>query len=147
MAAVKQIPEGYHAVTPYLNINGAEKVIDFAKKTFGAEEKFRMPLPDGRIAHAELRIADSTVMVSDAIEFPPQPGSLYVYVPDVDSAYKRGIAAGGKSQRPPEDKFYGDRSASVIDPSGNIWSIATHKEDVPPPEIEKRARAEMSKKR
>lgn len=136
---VKPIPDGYHSVTPYLVIEGASKVIDFARQAFGAEETFRMDGPGGAIMHAEMRIGDSVVMLGDASpENPPMPATLHVYMPDVDDAYQRALAAGATSLREPADQFYGDRSAGVKDSSGNHWWLATHIEDVSPEELEKR---------
>ena len=140
--AVKPIPEGYHSVTPYMIAKGAAKVLEFVKETFDAEEIMRMPGPDGTIGHAEFRIGDSTLMISDGGEmYPPMPCSLYVYVADVDATYKRALAAGATSVKEPADQFYGDRSASVKDVCGNVWGIGTHIEDVPPEELERRAKA------
>ena len=147
---VKPIPEGYHSVTPYLIIRGAADAIDYYKKALGAVELFRMPQPDGKIAHAEIKIGDSPIMLSD--EHPdmgfrsPQslggsPISILIYVEDVDAVFDRAIAAGGKVDRPVEDKFYGDRAGSLIDPFGHTWHVATHTEDVSPEEMEKRAAA------
>ena len=148
--AVKPIPDGYHSVTPYLIIKGAADAIEFYKKAFGAIELFRMPQPDGRIGHAEIKIGDSPIMLSD--EFPEMkffgPNtvggssvSLLIYVEDVDKVFTQAIAEGATEQRPVEDKFYGDRGGSLTDPFGHVWHIATHKEDVSPEEMEKRAAA------
>jgi len=142
--AVKAIPDEYHSVQPYLIVKGAAKLIDFMKETFGASEKMRMPGPDGSIGHAEVQIGDSVVMLADASEmFPAMPATVLVYVEDCDGAYKRALAAGGQSEREPENQFYGDRSAGVRDASGNRWYIHTHVEDVSPEEMEKRAAAAM----
>ncbi len=146
--AVKPIPEGYHSVTPYLILRGAADALEFYKRAFGAKEIMRMDAPNGRIGHAEIRIGDSAIMLAD--EFPdmgtraPQtPGSspvmLYLYVEDVDKTVKTAIGAGAKAVKPVEDQFYGDRSGSITDPFGHTWFIATHKEDVPPDELRKRA--------
>lgn len=141
--AVKPIPEGYHSVTPYLVVEGAGALIDFAKQALDAEETFRMPGPQGQIMHAELRLGDSMVMLADAsgADNPPMPAMIHLYVPDVDSYYKRALAAGATSLREPADQFYGDRSAGVQDKFGNRWWLATHVEDVPADEMEKRAAA------
>jgi PhnB protein len=147
---VKPIPDGYHTVTPYLIIKGAAAAIDFYKRAFGATELFRMPQPDGRIGHAEIKIGDSPIMLAD--EFPemghrsPQslggsPVSILLYVEDVDSVFNRAVTEGAKQDRPVEDKFYGDRGGSLTDPFGHIWHIATHKEDVSAEEMEKRVAA------
>jgi PhnB protein len=139
--AVKPIPEGYHTVTPSLSLQGAAKFIHFAQAAFGAEEAFRMPLPNGDIMHAELRIGDSTLMVHDAMGQPPTVSALFLYVTDVDARYQRALSAGATSASAPADMFWGDRVAQVTDQFGNHWSIATHTEDVAPEEIEKRAHA------
>lgn len=142
--AVKPIPDGYRTVTPYLTVQGAAKLIDFLKQTFEAVETELLPRPDGMIGHAEVRIGDSMIMLSDATpEFVPMPARIHVYVKDVDVVYRRALQAGGISLREPEDQFYGDRSAGVRDACGNQWWIATHKEDVPPEELKKRAEAAM----
>jgi uncharacterized glyoxalase superfamily protein PhnB len=142
--AVKPIPDGYHTVTPYLTVQGAAKLIDFLKQAFGAEETERLLRPDGTIGHAEARIGDSVVMLGDATpEFTPMPAMLHLYVTDVDAVYKRALQAGATSLREPADQFYGDRSAGVKDACGNQWWIATHKEDVPPEELKRRAEAAM----
>lgn len=141
--AAKPIPEGYHTVTPYLVVRGADKTIDFLKKAFGAEPSFEpMMRPDGKVMHADLKIGDSHVMISEASEqHPAMPCMVHLYVPDVDALYQRAVAAGGASNMEPTDQFYGDRGAGVKDPSGNHWYIATHKEDVPMAELKKRADA------
>jgi PhnB protein len=151
---VKPIPEGYHSVTPYLIVKNAADAIEFYKKAFGATELFRMDQPDGKIGHAEIKIGDSPIMLSD--EFPemghrgPQslggsPVSIMLYVEDVDAVVNRATSAGAKLDRPVEDKFYGDRAGSLTDPFGHIWHIGTHKEDVSPEEMEKRAAAAAGK--
>ncbi len=141
--AVKPIPDGYHSVTPYFTIQGAAKLIDFLKQAFGAEEMVRMPGPGGAIMHAEARVGNSMVMISDAVRDTPMPGSVFLYVNDVDATYKRALQAGAVSLMEPTDMFWGDRFGRVKDPCGNIWGIATHKEDVPPEEMGKRAAAAM----
>jgi len=150
--AVKPIPEGYHSVTPYLIIKGASDAIEFYKKAFGATELFRFATPGGQIGHAEIKIGDSPIMLAD--EYPemgygytsPQTVggssvSIMIYVEDVDTTFKQAIAAGGKEQRAVKDQFYGDRSGTLEDPFGHIWHVATHKEDVSPEEMERRAKA------
>lgn len=145
--AVQAIPEGYHTVTPYLITSEAHKVIEFLKKAFNAELAFPpMQRPDGKIVHAEVKIGDSRVMLSDATEqHPAMQCMLHLYVPDVDATYQRAIAAGGISMMEPTDQFYGDRGGSVKDAGGNWWYIATHKEDVAPDELRRRAEDAMKK--
>jgi PhnB protein len=143
--AVNAIPKGYHTMTPCLVAEGASKLIDFLKKAFEAEEIFRMARPDGGIMHAEIKIGDSMVMLGDATEqWKPITGAIYLYVNDADAVYKRALQAGATSIMEPVDQFYGDRHGGVKDPAGNIWWIATHKEDVPPDELKKRAEAFMT---
>ena len=140
---VKPVPDGYHTLTPYLVVDDAERIVQFMKDAFGAQFVFEpMKRPDALIMHAELKIGDSRVMVADASEqCQPTQAQLYVYVPNADATYQRAIAAGATSSMAPADMFYGDRSGSVKDPSGNTWFIATHKEDVAPQELAKRAEA------
>jgi PhnB protein len=140
--AVKPIPEGYNTVTPYLIVEGAQKLIDFLKQGFDAAERFSMPGPLGKIGHAEVQIGNSVVMLADASpRWKSTKTMLYLYVEDVDAVYKKAVAAGGKSVMEPANQFYGDRSAGVEDAFGNHWGIATHVEDVPPDELERRAEA------
>ena len=140
--AVKAIPDGYHSVTPYLVVEGATKLIDFLKNTFEAREELRIPMPGGTIGHAELRIGDSVMMMADATaEHQAAPSNIMVYVTDTDGVYQRALKAGASSLQEPTNQFYGDRSARVRDPLGNLWTIATHVEDVPPDELAKRLRA------
>ncbi len=152
---VKPVPAGYHTVTPYLTVRNAVDAIDFYKRVFGAKELMRMPGPDGKsIGHAELRIGDSVVMLSD--EFPGMstcraPESLggttvalFLYVPDVDATFKRAVDAGCKVLKPLADMFWGDRYGQLEDPFGNQWALATHKEDVTPKEMKRRAQAAMA---
>ena len=145
--AVKAIPEGYRTVTPSLTVRDGAKAIDFYKKAFGAQERMRLPGPDGRLMHAELKVGDSIVMLGEEMpemgcKAPVSVGavssSLYVYVPDVDAAFKRAVEAGAKAIMPPADMFWGDRFGTVEDPSGHRWGLATHKEDPSPAEMEKR---------
>ena len=153
--AVKPIPDGYHTVTPYLIVNGAAKAIEFYAAAFGATELFRLPSPDGKLGHAEIKIGDSPVMLAD--EFPdmgakgPQsyggsPVSILVYVADVDAMTERAVAAGATIVRPLQDQFYGDRSSTLTDPFGHQWTLATHKEDVAPDEMQRRMDAMMAPK-
>jgi PhnB protein len=146
--AVKPIPEGYHTLTPYLIVKGAAAALEFYAKALGAQELFRMADPSGKVGHAEMKIGDSPFMLAD--EFPemgavaPPAGgghsvSFLVYVPDVDAAFARALAAGAKAVRPVQDQFYGDRSGTLEDPFGHQWTLATHVEDVSPEEMERRA--------
>ena len=147
--AVKPIPDGYQAVTPYLIVSGAARALDFYKQVFGATEIMRMPGPNG-IAHAEIRIGDSVVMLADEspdmgykgpVALGGSPVSLMLYVADVDATFQRAIAAGAVQQRPVKDQFYGDRSGTLEDPFGHVWTLATHIEDVAPDEIDRRLAA------
>lgn len=144
---VRPIPEGYHSVTPYLIIKGAAKALDFYQRAFGAKEILRMPRPDGRIGHAEIRIGDSVVMLADEHpeinarspeSFGGSPVMIHLYVEDVDALFSQAVAAGAKVERPLADQFYGDRTGGVKDPFGYSWYIATHKEDVAPEEMQRR---------
>jgi PhnB protein len=138
--SAKPIPEGYHTVTPYLVVEGAAKLIDFLKQAFDAEETFRMPMPDGSIMHAEVKIGDSMVMMGEASDkWKAMPCAIYLYVNDADAVYRRALKAGATSTMESSDQFYGDRQGGVKDPSGNTWWIATHKEDVSSEELKKRA--------
>jgi PhnB protein len=150
----KPIPEGHHTVTPYLTLKGAAKAIDFYKRAFGAHEEGRMDTPDGKsVVHAEIRIGDSMVMLSDEIPGmgPRSPealggttASIFLYVPDVDAAFKRAVDAGAKAVMPPTDMFWGDRFGKLADPFGHQWAMATHKEDLSDEEIRKRGAAAMA---
>jgi len=148
---VKPVPEGYHTLTPYLIVRGGANALEFYKKALGAEELYRFDAGAGKVGHAEMKIGDSIVMLAD--EHPemgfksPQsyggtPVSLLLYVENCDAALQQAVAAGAKITRPLADQFYGDRSATVVDPFGHMWTIATHKEDLTPEELQKRA-AEM----
>jgi len=145
--AAKPIPEGYHTVTPYLFIKGAGDAIAFYKKAFGATEVLRLADPSGKVGHAEIKIGDSFVMLAD--EHPEMgvrgpktiggsPFCICLYVPDVYVSFRQALAAGAKEVRPVKDQFYGDRSGTLEDPFGHVWTIATHKEDLSPAEIERR---------
>jgi PhnB protein len=146
----KAIPDGYHTATPYLIISGAAQAIDFYRNVFGATELLRMADPDGRIAHAEIKIGDSVIMLADEAPGHRSPRSLggaavstMLYVENVDDCFNRAIAAGAKAQRPLANQFYGDRSGTIEDPFGHVWTIATHVEDVPPEEMKKRVESFM----
>jgi len=136
---VKPIPDGYHAVIPYLMVHGAAQLIDFLRQAFDAQEKERHTMPDGSIMHAEVKIGDSVIMLAEAIgESKPMPAVIHLYVNDCDAVYKKAIKAGATSVREPANQFYGDRSGGVKDSTGNMWWISTHVEDVPPEELQKR---------
>jgi PhnB protein len=138
---VKPIPDGYHAITPYLVATGIPRLIEFLKDAFGAREMRRSARPDGTVMHAEVSIADSVLMMADATDqYPPRPSTLHFYVADTDAVYQRAVQAGAKSFMEPMDQIYGDRMAGIIDPSGNQWFFATHIEDVADEEITKRMR-------
>lgn len=148
---VKPVPEGYHTVTPYLIVKGAARAIEFYKQAFGASEIMRIPGPNNTIAHAEIRIGDSVVMLADGAggnEFRDphslgaSPVGLMIYVPEVDKTFKNAVSLGAKESRPVVDQFYGDRSGTLIDPFGHVWTVATHVEDVSEQEMQKRM-AEM----
>jgi len=150
---VDPIPEGYHSITPYLIVDGATEALAFYTKAFGAREVMRLAAPDGKIGHAEIEIGDSRIMIAD--EFPDMgarspksiggsPVSIHLYVEDADKVFGQAVKAGAKSEQALEDKFYGDRSGSVLDPFGHRWHVSTHKEDVPPAEIDRRMKAQMS---
>ncbi len=152
MAAVKAIPDGYPQVIPYLTVAGAAAAIDFYSEVFGAEEKLRMQAPGGRIGHAELQFGDSRVMLADVSpemgnqapgELGGTPVTVMVYVQDVDAVFERAVAAGGVTERPVEDQFYGDRAGQFRDPFGHRWFVATHVEDVGPAEMAERAATAM----
>jgi PhnB protein len=150
---VKPIPDGYHSITPYLSIRGATEAIAFYKQAFGAEEIYRLDMPGGKVGHAELQIGNSRIMLSD--EFPEMPDAmarspqtldgtsigLCIYLPDVDAALQRATLAGATIQKPLQDQFYGDRTATVRDPYGHVWTLMTHIEDVKPDEMRKRMAA------
>ena len=136
---VNPIPQDYGTVTPYLIVNGVPRLIDFLKETFHAEERARINDKKDHVGHAEVKIGNSMVMMADSTtQYAPIPSQLYVYVDNVDDAYRRGMRAGGTSEQEPTTQFYGDRTAAVKDPTGNVWWIATHVEDLSPQEMEKR---------
>jgi PhnB protein len=146
----KPIPDGYHTATPNLVISNAGKAIEFYKEAFGATECMRLATPDGKVMHAEIRIGDSPIMLSDECPdwnaLSPQtiggtPVSIMLYVEDADAVVNRAVAAGAKLLMPVADQFWGDRCGSVSDPFGHKWTIATHTEDVSPEEISTRAKA------
>ena len=147
--AVKPIPDGYHTVTAYLIVDDGARAIDFYKNAFGAEELYRLPM-GGKVGHAEIRIGDTNLMLSD--EWPDMQAlgpnkrggatvSFVIYGPDCDAAYERAVKAGAKPDRPPSDQFWGDRMGTVVDPFGHKWTLGTHIEDVSPDEMQKRMEA------
>ncbi|MCF4165388.1 VOC family protein [Zavarzinia compransoris] len=147
---VKAIPDGYEAVTPYIIVDGASAAIDFYVSVFGAVELFRIAAPGGRIGHAEVRIGGGVVMLADphpemgAVAPVKGAGSAYTlmfYCPDVDAVVAKAEAAGAEVRSPAEDKFYGDRMATLADPFGHVWHVSTHIEDVDPEELSRRAAA------
>jgi PhnB protein len=141
---VKAIPDGYHSVTPYLTVADAPRMLEFVQAAFGATIHEAIAGEDGRIRHAEVQLGDSKIMIGQAREdYPPRPGSLYLYVEDTNANYRRAIEAGAKSIMEPADQFYGDRNAGVEDPLGNYWWIATHFEDVTPEEMDRRAKEQL----
>jgi PhnB protein len=153
MPDVKPIPEGYPQVTPYLHVSGAAAAIEFYQSVLGAQERMRMPAPEGKLGHAELQLGESIIMLAD--EFPDMdvrgprtvggtPVTLHVYVDDVDAVFDAALASGATSLRPVENQFYGDRTGQFEDPFGHRWSVATHVEDVPPEEMEKRMAEAMA---
>jgi PhnB protein len=150
---VKEIPKGFHTVTPYLVVTDSARAIDFYKRAFGAEELLRVDGPDGKVAHAEIKIGDSIIMMSDEMPgWSRSPQSLggtavniFLYVKDVDQVFNQAVAAGAGITMPVSDMFWGDRYGQVTDPFGHSWSLATHKEDVLPEELRERAKAAMAK--
>lgn len=153
--AVKPIPKDFHTVTPGLVVKGAEKAIEFYKKALGAQELVRMPSPDGKLMHVELKIGDSIIFLSEEVpgmgntKSPQTLGgctvTLNVYVPNVDETFKQAISQGAKEAMPVADQFWGDRYGSLVDPFGFVWGIGTHKEDLSPAEMEQRAQEFFAK--
>ena len=150
--AIKPVPEGYSTATPYLIIRGAAEAIEFYKRAFGATEMLRMADPQGRVGHAEIRIGDSVIMLADehpamGYRGPRSLGgssvSILLYLEDVDAVFERAVKAGARALRQVTDQFYGDRSGTLEDPFGHVWTVATHVEDVPPEEMRRRAEAAM----
>jgi PhnB protein len=151
--AVQPIPDGYHSLQIYLAVEDASKAIDFYKEAFGAEETIRMPGPDGSVAHAELQIGDSKLMLSDpfpqsSVRPPAERGgptaSVFMYVDDADALFEQAERAGAKIETPLENMFWGDRFGTLSDPFGHVWSVATHVEDVPEDEMAERAKTAMA---
>ena len=139
---VAYMPEGYSNVTPYLVVDGADRLIDFMTQAFGAKERMRLPGPGGAIGHAEMQIGDSVVMLGDSRTTDNNrkaTAMIHLYVEDADATFKNALAAGATVDQDLETKFYGDRGGSVTDEWGNIWWVSTHVEDIPPEEMGKRA--------
>jgi PhnB protein len=150
MAKVRAVPAGYHTITPYFSVQGAAAAIDFYKQAFGAEELYRFNMPDGKLGHAELQIGDSRLMLAD--EMPEVPDAIarspralggttfgmHLYVEDVDARVERAVTAGAKIRRPLTNQFYGDRSATVEDPFGHLWTLASRVEEVSEEEMKRR---------
>jgi PhnB protein len=153
VSEVKPIPDGYPRVSPHLSVVGGADAIDFYKDIFGASERMRMATPDGAVAHAEIQIGDSVVMIGDEMPGGTDPSpktlggspvALFVYVEDVDDVFGRAVEAGAAAVSEPDDHFYGDRVGMFDDPFGHRWNVATHIEDVPPDEMERRAAEVMA---
>jgi PhnB protein len=153
-SSVQPVPKGYHTVTPYLVVNDAARALDFYKRAFGAQEVARMDAPGGKIGHAEIKIGDSMIMISD--EMPGSgakspralggsPVSIFLYLNDVDTTFRQAVSAGAKADAQPTDMFWGDRYGKLTDPFGHQWGLATHKEDVSPQEMAKRSKEAMAK--
>ncbi len=151
---VKEIPKGFHTATPNLIVNDGPRAIDFYKRAFGAEELFRLDGPGGKIVHAELKIGDSIIMLSDEMpqgscRSPQSLGgtavNIFLYVRDVDRVFQQAVAAGARVAMPVSDMFWGDRYGQVTDPFGHSWALATHKEDVLPEELRRRTEAFMAR--
>lgn len=151
---IREIPKGFHTATPHLILTDSARAIDFYKRAFGAEELFRVDGPEGKVGHAEIKIGDSIIMLSDempgcALRSPQSlggaAGDIFLYVKDVDKVFNQAVASGAKVAMPLTDMFWGDRYGQVTDPFGHSWSLATHKEDVEPEEMRKRAKAAFAK--
>ncbi len=141
--AVNYIPKEHHTVTPYIMVEGVEEVMNFLIEAFGAESRSVMRSSEGNVLHAQIMVGDSMLMLAGAKppEWPSQPASFYLYLPDCDAAYRRALAAGATSIMEPADQFYGDRHGGVKDAAGNSWWVATHIEDVSEEEMARRMAA------
>jgi PhnB protein len=151
--SVNPIPEGFHSVSPYLAVDDASAAIDFYVRAFGAQERMRMPMPDGKVAHASIMVGDSIVMLSDPFpqaiaKSPTKLGGTSVvmslYVEDTDAVFKQAVDAGATATMQPDDMFWGDRSAQVTDPFGHVWQIATQREELTAEEVAERGRKAMT---
>ena len=147
------VPAGYHSVTPYMALRDTAAAIDFYRRAFGAELVMKLDMPDGKIAHAEMRIGDSIIMMSEENEewgnkspltLGGSPMFLMIYLPDVDAAFAKALAAGATQVRPVEDQFYGDRAGTLKDPYGHQWTLGTHMEDLSQEEVQRRMEAEFA---
>ncbi len=156
MAKVKPVPEGFHTVTPYLVVDDGARAIEFYEQAFGAKEVMRMPGPDGKVSHAEVKIGDSIIMLgpsqaSTGVRSPQSLGgstvSIFLYLEDVDSTFKKALSAGAKEAQPLADQLWGDRYGRLTDPFGHSWSLATHKEDVSAEEMSRRMQEAAKKQR
>jgi PhnB protein len=145
--SVSPVPAGYHTLTPYLIVDGAARALAWYTEAFGAREVMRLSAPGGKVGHAEIEIGDSRVMLADESPamnakapgaFGGSPVSLHLYVPEVDATIAQAVASGATIKNQPEDKFYGDRLGTVVDPFGHTWHISTHIEDVTVEEIKRR---------
>jgi uncharacterized glyoxalase superfamily protein PhnB len=138
--SVNPVPEGYHTVTPYLSVHDAAALIAFLGRAFDAVELERHAMPDGRIINAQVRVGTSMLLIADApADRAPSPATFYSYVADVDAAYLKAVAAGGVTVKEPRNEFYGDRIASIADPAGNCWFLASHQEEMSEDELVRRA--------
>ena len=146
MAQVQPVPSGYTTVTPFLQVRDAQQALDFCKKAFAAEERYKMQGPDGKLVHAEISIGNSVIMLAQSMGSEITTSSFYVYVENCDSLFRRAVNAGAKTKMELRDAIWGDRCGTVSDPFGNTWTVATHREDVPADEIERRYKEEISKK-
>ncbi len=149
---VKAIPDGYHSVTPYLAVDDAASALTFYQRALGARERLRLPTPNGRVAHAEIDVSGSCIMLADACPemgfrspktIGGTPVTLHLYVEDVDAVVQQAVASGAREVRPVQDQFYGDRSGTIEDPFGHLWHVATHKEDLSPEDLQRRLDAAM----
>ena len=156
MAKVKPVPEGFHTVTPYLVVDDGARAIEFYEQAFGAKGVMRMPGPDGKVSHAEVKIGDSIIMLgpsqaSTGVRSPESLGgstvSIFLYLEDVDSTFKKALSAGAKEAQPLADQLWGDRYGRLTDLFGHSWSLATHKEDVSAEEMSRRMQEAAKKQR
>ena len=146
--SVRSIPEGFHSVTPFLIVDNAPKFLEFIKNAFGAEITYDLRDDNGQVIHSTAKIGNSLIMIADTMgDMKQQTSMLYIYLDDVDAAYKKAIQAKAKSMDEPKDQFYGDRAGAVGDEWGNVWWLGTHIEDVDEADLKERAKAEMEKRK